>query len=156
MAQDYKLTLNQVDWLGNAPMLIGIPFSFLVPELYSRWGLRKCVSQKTSCVSTLTNIYLFPCSQCYLGSLFLGLSAWSRYAGTADGLSSKGAYALFMLGQVCFFLSPRFATNLDFRLWSRSPTHSSKSSDRCTPKHGSISKVAQPRRPSSLSVSEFA
>lgn len=42
--------------------------------------------------------------QCYLGGLFLLLSAWIRYAGTIHGLSKESSYALLMVGQVCLYL----------------------------------------------------
>ncbi|TFY50475.1 hypothetical protein EVJ58_g11035 [Rhodofomes roseus] len=37
---------------------------------------------------------------CYIGALLLLMSAWIRYAGTADGLSSGGSYALILIGQI--------------------------------------------------------
>lgn len=38
--------------------------------------------------------------QCYIGGVLFVLSAWIRYAGTANGLSSGSAYALILVGQV--------------------------------------------------------
>ena len=38
--------------------------------------------------------------QCDVGAVFLIVSAWVRYAGTAHSLSPNGAYALLIFGQV--------------------------------------------------------
>lgn len=55
--------------------------------------------------------------QCYLGALFMLLSAWVRYASTTQGLSRNGSYALIMVGQVrTIIYSPlSFTHSVDFR-----------------------------------------
>lgn len=79
MAQDFGLTLNQVNWLGNIVALIYLPVALVLPEFIQRIGFR---------------------NSCYFGALCLILSSWIRYAATADGLSANSAYALLMFGQL--------------------------------------------------------
>lgn len=86
-AAEFGLTVSQVDWLGNAPMLVFLPFSFLVPILYARIGLTKCT---------------------WLGCLFLVLSGWVRFLGTIKSLSPGAAYALLMIGQALVAIAQPF------------------------------------------------
>ena len=39
-------------------------------------------------------------SQCYIGSVFLLISAWVRYAGTSHSISKNASLCLLMLGQL--------------------------------------------------------
>ncbi|KAF7978235.1 hypothetical protein HWV62_1244 [Athelia sp. TMB] len=86
-AKDFNLSVNQVDWLGNAPMLVFLPFSFLVPVLYAKIGIAKCT---------------------WLGCFFLVLSAWVRFLGTIESLPSGAAYAFLMLGQALVAIAQPF------------------------------------------------
>ncbi|KDR75073.1 hypothetical protein GALMADRAFT_248949 [Galerina marginata CBS 339.88] len=81
-ADDFGITLDQVNWLGNIVALVYLPTALLIPLIISRYGIRRC---------------------CDIGAVALILSAWIRYAGTARSLSPNGAYALLMFGQ--FFAS---------------------------------------------------
>lgn len=82
MATDFDITLDQVNWLGNIVALVYLPTAFLIPQIVTKYGLRRCYE---------------------LGAIALILSAWIRYAGTAKTLSGGRAYALLMIGQ--FFAS---------------------------------------------------
>ncbi|KAJ3570015.1 hypothetical protein NP233_g4678 [Leucocoprinus birnbaumii] len=79
MAADFNISLDQVNWLGNIVALVYLPTAFLVPHIVARYGLRRCFE---------------------LGAVNLILSAWIRYAGTAQALSGGRAYALLMVGQL--------------------------------------------------------
>ncbi|KAH9837800.1 major facilitator superfamily domain-containing protein [Rhodofomes roseus] len=76
---EFGYTLDEVNWLGNCVNFTYLPCAAVVPWLYSKLGLRRT---------------------CYIGALLLLMSAWIRYAGTADGLSSGGSYALILIGQI--------------------------------------------------------
>ncbi|KAG8770879.1 hypothetical protein FRC12_004008 [Ceratobasidium sp. 428] len=78
-SNEFEVSLQKVNWLGNSVNLVYLPVSILVPLGCSRWGLR---------------------ISCAIGSLSLLISAWVRYAGTAKGLSPEGKYALLLIGQV--------------------------------------------------------
>ncbi|KAG8686506.1 hypothetical protein FRC09_014086 [Ceratobasidium sp. 395] len=78
-SNEFGVSLQKVNWLGNSVNLVYLPVSILVPLGCSRWGLR---------------------ISCAIGSLSLLISAWVRYAGTAKGLSPDGKYALLLIGQV--------------------------------------------------------
>ncbi|KAG9097270.1 hypothetical protein FS749_006658 [Ceratobasidium sp. UAMH 11750] len=78
-SNEFRISLQKVNWLGNSVNLIYLPVSILVPFGCSRWGLR---------------------ISCAIGSLSLLISAWVRYAGTAKTLSPEGKYALLLIGQV--------------------------------------------------------
>ncbi|KAF7361359.1 Major facilitator superfamily domain-containing protein 7 [Mycena sanguinolenta] len=80
MVDEFGITLNQVNWLGNIMGCVYLPVSLCVPVIVSAYGVRRC---------------------CDVGAVTLLLSAWIRYAATADGLSKGGAYALLLLGQTC-------------------------------------------------------
>ncbi|KAF9241533.1 major facilitator superfamily domain-containing protein [Melanogaster broomeanus] len=77
-AEDFAISIDQVNWLGNIVSCIYIPVSLLVPVFCSRFGIRRCVE---------------------VGAVTMLISAWVRYAGTATSLSSQSAYALLILGQ---------------------------------------------------------
>jgi len=78
MANEFKINLDQVNWLGNIVAIVYLPGALLVPMIISRHGIRRC---------------------CDLGAIALIISAWIRYAGTARSLSSGSAYALLFIGQ---------------------------------------------------------
>ncbi|KAG8742725.1 hypothetical protein FRC10_000999 [Ceratobasidium sp. 414] len=78
-SNEFQLSLQKVNWLGNSVNLVYLPISILVPLGCSRWGLR---------------------ISCVIGSLSLLISAWIRYAGTTKTLSPEGKYALLLIGQV--------------------------------------------------------
>ncbi|KAL0956303.1 hypothetical protein HGRIS_002460 [Hohenbuehelia grisea] len=82
MAQEFGITLDQVNWLGNIVALVYLPVSLLIPVVVARYGVRRC---------------------CDIGAVALLLAAWIRYAGTAMALTSSSAYALLVIGQ--FFAS---------------------------------------------------
>ncbi|KAG1732249.1 MFS general substrate transporter [Suillus paluster] len=77
-SEDFDISLDQVNWLGNITSCVYIPVSLLVPLLCMRFGIRRCAE-----VSVAT----------------LLISGWVRYAGTITSLSSESAYALLILGQ---------------------------------------------------------
>ncbi|KAG0703286.1 MFS general substrate transporter [Suillus ampliporus] len=77
-SEDFGISLDQVDWLGNITSCVYIPVSLLVPLLCTRFGLRRCAE---------------------VGAAMLLISGWVRYAGTITSLSSESAYALLILGQ---------------------------------------------------------
>ncbi|TFK54532.1 MFS general substrate transporter [Heliocybe sulcata] len=87
-ATDYSISLDQVNWLGNAFSIIYLPTAIAVPLLIARFGLR---------------------ITCITGAVFLLLSAWIRYASTPRSLSPSSAYALLIVGQVlAAFAQPIF------------------------------------------------
>ncbi|KAJ8582275.1 MFS general substrate transporter [Rhizopogon salebrosus TDB-379] len=79
-SEDFAISVTQVNWLGNITSCVYIPVCLLVPVFCTRFGVRRCVE---------------------VGAASLLISAWVRYAGTIQTLSSNSAYALLMLGQVC-------------------------------------------------------
>ncbi|KAH7339686.1 major facilitator superfamily domain-containing protein [Rhizoctonia solani] len=78
-SQEFGVSLERVNWLGNSVNLIYLPVSMVVPLGFSRWGLR---------------------ISCVIGSLSLLISAWIRYAGATPSLSPSGRYALLLIGQI--------------------------------------------------------
>ncbi|KZV63363.1 MFS general substrate transporter [Peniophora sp. CONT] len=76
--QDMGYSIDRVDWLGNMIACAYLVIAFQVPLYVRYFGVRK------------TTI---------IGGVFLVISAWIRYAGTARSLSSNGSYALVILGQ---------------------------------------------------------
>ncbi|KAL5522667.1 hypothetical protein ACEPAG_8685 [Sanghuangporus baumii] len=95
-SETFGISLDEVNWLGNIVACTYIVVSPLVPIMCSRFGLRVTYA---------------------IGTGFLILSAWIRYAGTAHSLSSQGAYALLIIGQfisaipqvVFQILAPKFS-----------------------------------------------
>ncbi|TCD60820.1 hypothetical protein EIP91_009489 [Steccherinum ochraceum] len=79
VSSEFGFTLDQINWFGNTVNFVYLPVSVLVPVLFSRYGIR---------------------FTCYLGAVFMLMSAWVRYAGTAHNVSTNGAYALIMAGQI--------------------------------------------------------
>lgn len=77
-AETFDISLDKVNWLGNIVGITYIVYSPLVPILCSRFNI-------------------FICS--LIAAIFLVLSAWIRFAGTAKSLSPDGAYALLLIGQ---------------------------------------------------------
>lgn len=78
-SNEFHISLQKVNWLGNSVNLIYLPVSILVPLGCSRWGIR---------------------ISCAIGSVCLLISAWVRYAGTVQSLSPGSKYALLLIGQV--------------------------------------------------------
>lgn len=78
-SEQFDVSLSRVNWLGNCINMTYLPVSLLVPLGFARWGLR---------------------ISCAVGSFFLLIAAWIRYAGTAHGLSSGGRYGLLLVAQV--------------------------------------------------------
>ncbi|KAF9227412.1 MFS general substrate transporter [Gyrodon lividus] len=78
-AENFAISLDQVNWLGNIVSCIYIPVSLTVPVFCSRFGIRRCAE---------------------VGVVMMLISAWVRYAGTITSLSSQSAYALLMFGQI--------------------------------------------------------
>ncbi|KAL5499054.1 hypothetical protein ACEPAH_1572 [Sanghuangporus vaninii] len=95
-SETFGISLDEVNWLGNIVACTYIVVSPLVPIMCSRFGLRVSYA---------------------IGTGFLILSAWIRYAGTARSLNSRGAYALLIIGQfisaipqiVFQILAPKFS-----------------------------------------------
>ncbi|EPS98253.1 hypothetical protein FOMPIDRAFT_1031576 [Fomitopsis schrenkii] len=87
-AKEFGFTLNQVNWLGTCVNVTYLPCAVLVPNMYTRLGLRR---------------------SCYIGGALLTIAAWIRYAGTARSLSVGGAYTLILIAQLCSgFIVPIF------------------------------------------------
>ncbi|TDL20024.1 MFS general substrate transporter [Rickenella mellea] len=84
MVNDFGITLDQNNWLGNIIALTYIVFAPFVPVLRKRLGLR---------------------TTCMIGTATLILASWVRYAGTARSLPVNGAYALLIIGQFFSALS---------------------------------------------------
>ncbi|KAJ7882006.1 major facilitator superfamily domain-containing protein [Mycena olivaceomarginata] len=80
MVSEFGITLDQVNWLGNAMACMYLPVSLTIPEIIRRYGIRRC---------------------CDIGAAGLLVSAWIRYAGTVHSLPTKGAYGLLIIGQFC-------------------------------------------------------
>lgn len=102
VSKEFGFSLRQVNMLGNVPHISYLLFSWCVPILVRRWGLRWSVSGNSltmPCKSCLTATHI----QSVFGSVVMVLSAWLRYAGTARGLSTDGAYALMIIAQVRAF-----------------------------------------------------
>ncbi|CEL60833.1 Major facilitator superfamily domain-containing protein 7 OS=Homo sapiens GN=MFSD7 PE=2 SV=1 [Rhizoctonia solani AG-1 IB] len=78
-SEEFQVSLERVNWLGNSVNLVYLPVSMIVPLGFSRFGLR---------------------ISCIIGSVGLLLSAWIRYAGSTRGLSPDGRYALLLIGQI--------------------------------------------------------
>ncbi|KAF9263409.1 MFS general substrate transporter [Marasmius fiardii PR-910] len=78
MVEDWGITLTEVSWLGNVTACLYLPVALIMPGLFARYSIRRC---------------------CDLGAICLIIGAWVRYSGTANGLSSSSAYALFFIGQ---------------------------------------------------------
>lgn len=78
-ADEFGISLGQVNWLGNITFCIFLPASFLVPVISSRYGIRRCSE---------------------MGGFMLLISAWVRYAGTVRSLSPQSAYVLLFFGQL--------------------------------------------------------
>ncbi|KDN38987.1 hypothetical protein RSAG8_09144, partial [Rhizoctonia solani AG-8 WAC10335] len=78
-SQEFGISLDTVNWLGNSVSLVYLPVSLIVPMGFSRWGLR---------------------ISCVIGSLGLLVAAWVRYAGTTQSLSPASKYTLLLIGQV--------------------------------------------------------
>ncbi|KAI6037954.1 major facilitator superfamily domain-containing protein [Pisolithus marmoratus] len=78
-AVEFGISLAKVDWLGNISLFAYIPASFLVPVIFSRYGMRRCSE---------------------MAGVMLLLSAWVRYAATIRSLSPQSAYILLSFGQV--------------------------------------------------------
>ncbi|KAL4073954.1 major facilitator superfamily domain-containing protein [Scleroderma yunnanense] len=81
-ADDFDISVTQVNWLGNIVACIFVPASIFIPVICSRYGIRRCT---------------------YVGGTTLLISAWVRYAGTVNSLSPQSAYTLLILGQVGYF-----------------------------------------------------
>ncbi|KNZ75045.1 Major facilitator superfamily domain-containing protein 7, partial [Termitomyces sp. J132] len=79
MVNEFGFTLDQVNWLGNIMAIVYIPAALGVPILVSRYGIRRC---------------------CDIAAVALLISAWIRYAGTAESLSTQHSYALVIIGQL--------------------------------------------------------
>lgn len=78
-ANEFDISLAQVNWLGNMALCVSLPASFLVPVIASRYGIRRCSE---------------------IGAVMLLISAWVRYAGTIRSLSPQSAYVLLFFGQL--------------------------------------------------------
>lgn len=78
-AEEFNISLTQVNWLGNITLCASFPASFLVPVVFSRYGMRRCSE---------------------MGGVMLLLSAWVRYASTIRSLSPQSAYVLLFFGQL--------------------------------------------------------
>ncbi|THH29307.1 hypothetical protein EUX98_g4887 [Antrodiella citrinella] len=79
VSDEFGFTLDQINWFSNTVNFVYLPVSALVPVLFSRYGIR---------------------FTCQLGAVFMLLGAWVRYAATSHNLSTNGAYALIMVGQI--------------------------------------------------------
>ncbi|KAH9948500.1 major facilitator superfamily domain-containing protein [Amylocystis lapponica] len=79
VVDEFGFSIDEVNWLSNVVNATFIPFSVITPHLYARIGMRR---------------------SCYVGAVLFVVSAWVRYAGTANSLSRQGAYALILLGQL--------------------------------------------------------
>ncbi|KAG0707352.1 major facilitator superfamily domain-containing protein, partial [Suillus ampliporus] len=77
-SDDFDISLDQVNWLGNIVSCVAVPVSLLVPLLCTRFGIRRCAEA---------------------GVVTLLVSGWVRYAGTITSLSSENAYVLLIFGQ---------------------------------------------------------
>ncbi|KAJ7647381.1 major facilitator superfamily domain-containing protein [Roridomyces roridus] len=79
MVAEFGITLDQVNWLGTIMAIVYLPVSLMIPEVIRRWGIRRC---------------------CDIGVVAMLISGWVRYAGTVHSLSTRGAYALLVVGQI--------------------------------------------------------
>lgn len=98
-AEEFNVSLDRVNWLGNIMSFTFIPAAALTPWLVSRYGVRRTVRHIAS-ISLFRMIRDALPPQCELGSVCLILAAWIRYAGTASSLTANRAYALLIIGQV--------------------------------------------------------
>jgi MFS family permease len=78
-AEEFGITVDQVNWLGNVMSFVFIPVSLLIPVFSSRFGITRCAQ-----IGTLLNL----------------ASGWVRYAGTSTSLSAQSGYVLLMFGQI--------------------------------------------------------
>ncbi|KAH7108239.1 MFS general substrate transporter [Auriculariales sp. MPI-PUGE-AT-0066] len=75
----FGFTTNEVNWLGNSVSIMFLPVSVSVPLLVKKFGVR---------------------NTCLGAAFCLLISAWVRFAGTADSLSVRGRYALMLFAQI--------------------------------------------------------
>ncbi|KIY44389.1 MFS general substrate transporter [Fistulina hepatica ATCC 64428] len=78
MSEDFHISLDRVNWLGNIVACVFLPVSLLIPFVIAKYGIRVT---------------------CYIGGACLLIGSWVRYAGTAKSLSPNSAYALLIIGQ---------------------------------------------------------
>ncbi|KAG8829959.1 hypothetical protein FRC17_005721 [Serendipita sp. 399] len=78
-ADAFHISLPQVNWLSQVVNLIYIPMALSIPSLTQRFGIRKT---------------------CLGAGVCLLLASWIRYAGISRSLSTNGAYALLIIGQI--------------------------------------------------------
>ncbi|KIL65843.1 hypothetical protein M378DRAFT_1032878 [Amanita muscaria Koide BX008] len=78
-AEEFGISLNDVNWLGNIVACVYLPMALLIPSMVSKFGIGRC---------------------CQIAAVALIISSWVRYAGTIHTLSGGKAYGLLILGQV--------------------------------------------------------
>ncbi|KAG8851084.1 hypothetical protein FRB91_008480, partial [Serendipita sp. 411] len=78
-ADDFHISLPQVNWLSQVVNLIYLPMALAIPSMIQRFGIRKT---------------------CLTAGACLLIASWIRYAGVSRSLSTNGAYALLILGQI--------------------------------------------------------
>ncbi|KZW00910.1 MFS general substrate transporter, partial [Exidia glandulosa HHB12029] len=78
-AEDFNVTLTQMNWLSNAVNLAYLPASFLTSWILARVGIRKTL---------------------LLGGVHLLVATSLRVAATAPRLSTGGAYTLLLIAQL--------------------------------------------------------
>ncbi|KAH9979057.1 MFS general substrate transporter [Lactifluus volemus] len=84
VVRDFGFSLGQVNWLGNIIACAYLPTAILTPMVTKRYGVKRT---------------------CDIATATLLLSAWIRYAGTAQSLPKGGAYAFLIIGQALSAIS---------------------------------------------------
>jgi len=115
--KEFGITLDEVNWFANAPHLSYLVFSWCVPILVHRFGLRNTVRRFCPSPQCVTLNFGDPIAQSVLGAILLVIAAWIRVCGTINSLSSSGTFALFLVAQLfvgivapCFqVVGPRYA-----------------------------------------------
>lgn len=96
MTAEFGFTLGQVNMFGNIPHISYLLFSWCVPILVRRWGLR------------WSSVF---------GASVLLIASWIRFSGTIRSLNTTGSFGLMLLAQLlvgvtapCFqVVGPRYA-----------------------------------------------
>jgi hypothetical protein len=93
-AFDYKISLDQVNWLSNVAQLVFIPMALITPYIQKAFGMRITV-----CILAVLDFPLTLC-QCIIASILLTVGSWIRYASTPHSLSPTSSLVLLLIGQV--------------------------------------------------------
>ncbi|KAJ8473349.1 hypothetical protein ONZ45_g16329 [Pleurotus djamor] len=84
-SEEFGISINQVNWLGNGCILVSLPVTMIIPMITQRIGIRRT---------------------CDIGAIALLLSGWIRYLGALKRFSPSSSYSLLLLGQFLGAIAP--------------------------------------------------